>query len=30
MCTHMTLKNIRVTKDVYDKLMKIKRKNESF
>lgn len=30
MCTHMTSKNISITKDVYDKLMKIKRKNESF
>ena len=30
MCTHMTSKNISVTKEVYDKLMKIKRENESF
>ena len=30
MCTHMTSKNISITKDVYDKLMKIKRENESF
>jgi predicted CopG family antitoxin len=26
----MTSKNISITKDVYDKLMKIKRENESF
>jgi len=30
MCTHMTSKNISITKEVYDKLMKIKRENESF
>ena len=30
MCTHMTSKNISITKDVYDRLMKIKRENESF
>ena len=30
MCIHMTSKNISITKDVYDKLMKIKRENESF
>ncbi|MHA1343356.1 MAG: antitoxin VapB family protein [Promethearchaeota archaeon] len=27
---HMASKNISITKDVYDKLMKIKRENESF
>ena len=29
-CTHMTSKNISITKDVYEKLIKIKRENESF
>ena len=29
-CKHMTSKNISITKDVYDKLLKIKRENESF
>ena len=30
MCIHMTSKNISITEDVYNKLMKIKRENESF
>ena len=30
MCTHMTSKNISITEEVYNKLMKIKRENESF
>ena len=30
MCIHMTSKNIRITKDVYNKLLKIKLENESF
>ena len=30
MCTHMTSKNISITEDVYNKLLKIKRKDESF
>ena len=30
MCIHMTSKNISITKDVYDKLRKIKQDNESF
>ncbi len=29
-CTHMTSKNISITEEVYNKLMKIKQKNESF
>ena len=27
---HMTSKNINITEEVYNKLMKIKRENESF
>ncbi len=30
MCIHMTSKNISITEDVYNKLMKVKRDNESF
>jgi len=30
MCIHMTSKNISITEEVYNKLMKIKRTNESF
>jgi len=30
MCIHMTSKNISITEDVYNKLLKIKRNNESF
>ena len=30
MCIHMTSKNISITKDVYNKLLKIKLENESF
>lgn len=30
MCIHMTSKNISITEDVYNKLLKIKRDNESF
>ncbi len=30
MCIHMTSKNISITEEVYKKLMKIKRENESF
>ncbi len=30
MCIHMTSKNISITEDVYNKLLKIKRENESF
>ena len=30
MCIHMTSKNISITEEVYEKLMKIKRENESF
>jgi len=30
MCIHMTSKNISITEEVYNKLMKIKRENESF
>lgn len=30
MCIHMTSKNISITEEVYNKLMKIKQKNESF
>jgi predicted CopG family antitoxin len=30
MCIHMTSKNISITEEVYNKLMKIKRANESF
>ena len=30
MCIHMTSKNISITEDVYNKLKKIKRENESF
>jgi len=30
MCIHMTSKNISITEEVYNKLMKIKRVNESF
>jgi len=30
MCLHMTSKNISITKDVYNKLLKIKLENESF
>ena len=30
MCKHMTSKNISITEDVYNKLMKIKGENESF
>ena len=30
MCKHMTSKNISITEDVYNKLIKIKRENESF
>jgi len=30
MYIHMTSKNISITKDVYNKLLKIKRENESF
>ena len=30
MCIHMTSKNINITEDVYNKLMKLKRENESF
>jgi len=29
-CKHMTSKNISITEEVYNKLMKIKRENESF
>jgi len=29
-CIHMTSKNISITKDVYNKLLKIKREDESF
>ena len=29
-CIHMTSKNISITEDVYNKLLKIKRKDESF
>jgi len=29
-CIHMTSKNISITEEVYKKLMKIKRENESF
>ena len=29
-CIHMTSKNISITEDVYKKLIKIKRKGESF
>jgi len=29
MCIHMTSKNISITEEVYNKLMKIKRENES-
>lgn len=29
-CIHMTSKNISITEDVYKKLMKIKREDESF
>ncbi len=29
-CIHMTSKNISITEDVYKKLLKIKRENESF
>lgn len=30
MCIHMTSKNISITKDVYNKLLKIKLETESF
>lgn len=30
MCIHMTSKNISITEDVYNKLLKIKRDDESF
>jgi len=30
MCIHMTSKNISITEDVYNKLLKIKNENESF
>jgi len=30
MCIHMTSKNISITEDVYNKLLKIKREDESF
>ena len=30
MCKHMTSKNISITEDVYNKLIKIKGQNESF
>ena len=30
MCIHMTSKNISITEDVYNKLLKIKNDNESF
>ena len=30
MCTHMASKNISITEEVYNKLMKIKQENESF
>ncbi len=30
MCIHMTSKNISITEEVYKKLIKIKRENESF
>ena len=30
MCKHMTSKNISITEDVYNKLIKIKGENESF
>ena len=30
MCIHMTSKNISITEDVYNKLLKIKREKESF
>lgn len=30
MCIYMTSKNISITEEVYNKLMKIKRENESF
>ncbi len=30
MCIHMTSKNISITEDVYNKLLKIKHDNESF
>ena len=30
MCIHMTSKNISITEEVYNKLMKIKKENESF
>jgi len=30
MCIHMTSKNISITEDVYNKLIKIKREDESF
>jgi len=30
MCRHMTSKNISITEDVYNRLLKIKRENESF
>jgi predicted CopG family antitoxin len=29
-CTHMTSKNISITEDVYNKLLKVKREDESF
>ncbi len=29
-CTHMTSKNISITEEVYNKLLKIKRDDESF